>query len=190
MECVRTKLIDATFEEVFQKGYKGTSLSQILTRADVKKGAMYHHFPSKKEMVLAMIEEKVEKRIENKWKILKNSDDNILEVFASILENTNLWDLAKGCPLGNLLQESLDDDNDFKIKLTNILDKWKDLFSTALKKAKQNNELKEDVNVYRLSTFLIASIEGALLVAKKYEDPKDFDICIQELIKYLNSLKK
>lgn len=36
----------------------------------------------------------------------------------------------------------------------------------------------------------MASIEGALLVAKKYKDQKDFDICIQELIKYLHTLKK
>ena len=78
MQDIRTRLIEATFEEVFNHGYVGASLNNILKRADTKKGSMYHYFPSKKEMVLAMIEEKIEKRIENKWQAITSKEKDIL----------------------------------------------------------------------------------------------------------------
>ncbi|MCV6608772.1 MAG: TetR/AcrR family transcriptional regulator, partial [Campylobacterales bacterium] len=103
MQDTRTRLIEATFQEVFSNGYKAASLSSILKRAESKKGAMYHYFSSKKEMVIAMIEEKIALRIENKWqKLLK--EENILDSLIEILRDLNSWDLINGCPLGNLLQ--------------------------------------------------------------------------------------
>ena len=190
MQDIRTRLIEATFQEVFSNGYTGASLANILKRADTKKGSMYHHFPSKKDMVIAMIEEKVEKRIEKKWQVLAQSDKNIIELLISILEDTNSWDLTNGCPLGNLLQESLNQDEDFAKTLTDILDKWKKLFCDALKKAIELGEIKENIEIEKVATFLIASIEGALLLAKKHQDKKDFEVSIEQLVFYINTLKK
>lgn len=189
MQDVRTRLIDATFHEVFSKGYAGASLSNILNRAEVKKGAMYHYFPSKKEMVLAMIEEKIEKRIENKWKEILDTDEDIIDSLIEILQDINNWNLTDGCPLGNLLQESLDYDEDFAKTLTTILDNWKELFTNILQNAKDKNQIGENVEVQQCATFLIASIEGALLLTKKYDHNNDFASCMNQLTLYLNSLK-
>lgn len=189
MQDVRTRLIDSTFHEVFSKGYAGASLSNILSRAEVKKGAMYHYFSSKKEMVLAMIEEKIEKRIENKWKKILDTDNDIIDSLIKILQDINNWNLTDGCPLGNLLQESLDYDEDFAKTLTSILDNWKELFTKILQKAKDKNQIGENVEIHQCATFLIASIEGALLLTKKYDHNNDFAFCMNQLTLYLNSLK-
>lgn len=189
MQDIRTRLIEATFQEVYSHGFAGASLANILKRADTKKGSMYHHFPSKKDMVIAMIEEKIDKRIEKKWQSLAQTEKNIIDLLISILQDTNSWDLTNGCPLGNLLQESLNQDEDFAKTLTNILDKWKQLFIDVLSKAKKEEEIKEEIEVHKVATFLIASIEGALLLAKKHEDKKDFHVSIEQLIFYINSLR-
>ncbi len=97
---------------------------------------MYHYFPSKKEMVLTMIEEKIEKRIKNKWKEILDTDEDIIDSLIKILKDINNWNLTDGCPLGNLLQESLDYDEDFAKTLTTILDNWKELFAKILQNAK------------------------------------------------------
>jgi TetR/AcrR family transcriptional repressor of nem operon len=44
METTRDKLINATFDEVFSHGYQGASLCDILAKAGVHKGSMYHFF--------------------------------------------------------------------------------------------------------------------------------------------------
>ena len=190
MQDIRSRLIEASFQEVFENGYTGASLANILKRADTKKGSMYHHFSSKKEMVISMIEEKVEKRIEKRWEALASCEKDIIELLISILKDTNSWDLKNGCPLGNLLQESLNHDEDFANALTSILNKWKKLFNESLNKAKDLGEIKEEIDTQKVSTFLIASLEGALLLAKKSSHNQDFEDSIEQLVFYINTLKK
>ncbi|CAM3237579.1 TetR family transcriptional regulator [Tsukamurella hominis] len=53
----REALLDAVAEIVDARGYDGASLADVLARAGVTKGAMYHHFPSKAALVGALVEE-------------------------------------------------------------------------------------------------------------------------------------
>lgn len=190
MSSVRDRLIDATFEEVFTTGYSASSLANILKRADVKKGAMYHYFPSKKDMVLTMIDEKLEQRIENKWMPLIKEEGDLIELLSKIIKDTKSWDLINGCPLGNLLQEPLGGDDDFAQILNSILGKWKSILTKTLQKAIQKEQIRTDLNIEQVSTFLIASIEGAILIAKKSKQEKDFEDCMDQLTNYLNMLRK
>ncbi len=190
MSQVREKLIEATFEEVFTSGYNAASLANILNRAEVKKGAMYHYFSSKKDMVLAMIEEKHLLRLEEKWKYLTDSNEDFISILISILKDTKSWDLINGCPFGNLLQEPLEQDEEFAKILISILEKWKSLFKNALKKAKEKNQVNENLNIEQCSTFIIASLEGAILISKKSKDTKDFEDCMIQLTYYLNTIKQ
>ncbi len=190
MSQVREKLIEATFEEVFTSGYNAASLANILNRAEVKKGAMYHYFSSKKDMVLAMIEEKHLLRLEEKWKYLLDSNEDFISILISILKDTKSWDLINGCPFGNLLQEPLEQDEEFAKILISILEKWKSLFKNALKKAKEKNQINENLNIEQCSTFIIASLEGAILISKKSKDTKDFEDCMIQLTYYLNTIKQ
>lgn len=190
MQDIRTRLIEATFQEVFSNGFKGASQANILKKADTKKGSMYHYFPSKKDMVICMIEEKIGKRIDKKWQKLLSCKENIIDSFICILIDSNSWNLKDGCPLGNLLQESLDYDEDFAKVLNSILENWKKQFSTILQNAIDNNELNPNIEVKKVASFLIASIEGALLIAKKSDDIKDFENTINQLVFYINSLRK
>ena len=190
MSTVREKLIEATFEEVFTKGYKAASLANILNRAEVKKGAMYHYFSSKKEMVLAMIKEQQQKRIEKKWQPLIDEENDTILVLTSILQDTKSWDLTNGCAFGNLMQESFDQDEDFALVLEEILLAWKNLFITSLNKAQENNQLNKNTNIEQCATFIIATLEGAILLSKKSKDTKNYEDCMAQLTVYLNSLRK
>ena len=45
----RDHLINAAYEEIYEKGYQGANTSNILKILDMNKGSMYHFFKSKKE---------------------------------------------------------------------------------------------------------------------------------------------
>lgn len=189
MSDIRNKLIEATFQEVYEKGYHAASLSSILNRAKAKKGSMYHYFSSKKEMVLVMINEKIKERIENNWKELESCTTHILDLLISILKDTTARDFTKGCPLGNLLQECSSEDSDFSDLLNEILGNWSELFEQTLKKAYEVGEIIK-IDFKNTALFLIASLEGALLISKQSGTSKEFDICMNQLELYLLSFKK
>ena len=52
----RNTILQTSLELFSQNGYDATSVAQICQRAQVSKGAFYHHFPSKQELFLALME--------------------------------------------------------------------------------------------------------------------------------------
>ena len=56
-EATRQALIDAARELFTKNGFAGTSTDQIVQRARVSRGALYHHFADKKELFKAVLEE-------------------------------------------------------------------------------------------------------------------------------------
>lgn len=55
-DATRTALLDAARTLFVEKGYADTATPEIVTAADVTRGALYHHFPDKKALFWAVIE--------------------------------------------------------------------------------------------------------------------------------------
>ncbi|MFT3725661.1 MAG: TetR/AcrR family transcriptional regulator [Hyphomonadaceae bacterium] len=60
--AMRSKLLDATIESLFEVGYFHTSTVAVTERAGVSRGAMLHHFPSKADLIMAASRHIVELR--------------------------------------------------------------------------------------------------------------------------------
>ena len=52
----RKRLLDATVDCLFERGYAGTTTAEIASRAGLSKGAQLHHFPTKEKLVVAALE--------------------------------------------------------------------------------------------------------------------------------------
>jgi AcrR family transcriptional regulator len=48
--------VEATTELVVERGYEGVSTADVLTRARVSRGGLYHHFADKSELLAAVLE--------------------------------------------------------------------------------------------------------------------------------------
>ena len=82
-----------------------------LEKANVAKGGLYHHFNSKKDLVIAIINERICPNSLKKYASLDEIEGNKLNALLDILESRN-ENFDKGCPLGNLILElsNIDDD--------------------------------------------------------------------------------
>ena len=109
----RQRLIDITYEEVYEKGYQAASLSEILSKARVHKGSMYYFFANKKEMALTAFKEKMEERFSTRYETLLQNDSNIIQKLFDVLMDLSLRNFNKGCPLANIVQEMSNLDSDF-----------------------------------------------------------------------------
>jgi AcrR family transcriptional regulator len=52
----RNTILEASLELISQNGYDATSVAQICQGAQISKGAFYHHFSSKQELFLALMD--------------------------------------------------------------------------------------------------------------------------------------
>ena len=185
----REKLLQTAFDEIYQNGYSATSVDKILKKANMNKGSMYHFFKSKKELALAVIEEKLSLHITNKYEPLLKYKENIIDELVKILKDREGFDFTNGCKLNNLVQELSPIDKDFKIALEKIYLVFEKIFEEVLNNAVKAGELKHD-DIKALSIFTVASFEGCLATAKKSQDGQVYQTCISQLELFLTSLKQ
>jgi AcrR family transcriptional regulator len=55
-EATRSRLVEAAYERFVRDGFEATHTDSILAAAGVSRGALYHHFRSKKELFAAVFE--------------------------------------------------------------------------------------------------------------------------------------
>ena len=84
-EATRTALLAAARELFGEQGYAATALEDIVSRAGVTKGALYHHFGSKTELFRAVFEQ-----------VSHEISDQVVAVF---LEPDHFYALTAGCQL-------------------------------------------------------------------------------------------
>ena len=181
------KLLQATFDEVYQNGYHGTGLSVILNKANINKGSMYHLYKSKKDLMLDVIEKIIKHNISIKYASLLTVEKNIINELLSIIKDTSKFDFVKGCPLNNLIQELSQSDEEFKNALESVYLHFEDIIKNALDRAIEIKEIKQ-CNTKELSMFIVALIEGALITAKKSQNEQNYLIVINQLELHLKNL--
>ena len=63
MNDTRARVIDAAVDLFAERGYDGTSVSQVIDRAGLTKGGFYHHFASKEELLWGVYGDLIERQL-------------------------------------------------------------------------------------------------------------------------------
>ena len=79
----RRAILDAAGEGFSRTGYAGTGLGAIVAVAGLTKGGLFHHFPDKRALALAWIEERLAVEIEAQW-LIPLADADSLGVLKSV----------------------------------------------------------------------------------------------------------
>jgi len=66
-EITRLALLEAAGAAFARGGYAGSALGEIVAAAGVTKGALFHHFPDKRSLAKAWIDERLAAEIDTMW---------------------------------------------------------------------------------------------------------------------------
>jgi len=188
-ETTRQRLIDAAYEEIYSNGYQGAALADILNRAGVHKGSMYHFFDSKKAMALCAIREKMQERFARRYGELLNGGGPYLPRLFGLLRDTQQRDFRRGCPLANLVQEMSNLDGDFDRTLKEIYGEFGRLLAAVYDHAVASGELSP-CDTKRLGLFSVMVLEGALLSVKASGNVQDYTDAVDVLEEYVQTLRR
>lgn len=182
----RQKLVDITYDEIYEKGYQAASLSEILSKAQVHKGSMYYFFENKKEMAMSALKEKMKDRFTKRYATILQYESNILDELFKVLNDISLRDFKKGCPLANIVQEMSNLDEDFDAMSKGFYEDLKKCFKDILDKAILLKELKS-CDTQKLALYITVVVEGAILATKATGNEKDYLDSIECLEEYIRS---
>lgn len=191
-DVTRDTILDAAFQEIYRHGFQSASLANILARTGLTKGALYHHFPTKDALGLAVVDEVVREGLDAMvFAPLRDSEqpfETLLEIVRRKADRSDIESVSLGCPLNNLMQEMSPLDNAFKRRLNGILKTWQDTVTDALERAREQGRLRRDVDCRAAALFIVSSWEGCVGVAKNMQSVKDLRLCMKQLEDYVQSL--
>ena len=188
--ATRDQILDAATRLIHLQGYHGTSLDDVLTASGVGKGNFYYYFRSKEDLGHAIIDRIVEAFIAHTLEpvFADTSADPIRQIHAfldRVLDTQRQRNCVGGCPLGNLASELSDVHEGFRRRLAGIFTEWRARLTEALSRGQARGRVRQSCAPADGAQFLVASLEGAILLAKVTKDISVMEKCVGELKQHL-----
>ncbi|MDX8390640.1 MAG: TetR/AcrR family transcriptional regulator [Mariprofundaceae bacterium] len=199
----RETILEAAFQEINLHGFQAASISHILEKTSMTKGALFYHFPNKLALGYAVLEKIVEPMIYDTWLQPLAAIDNPIDAIQQMLrdapgymnETHHSGDeaLLFGCPLNHLAQEMAALDVEFRDRINAVFSGWQEGLAILIQQGQQDGYIRSDTDANNTAKFIVAAIQGILDMAKRSQDKRialgTFQSCADHLIDYLDTLR-
>jgi TetR/AcrR family transcriptional regulator, transcriptional repressor for nem operon len=188
--ATRDQILDAAARLIYLQGYHCTSLDDVLKASGVGKGNFYYYFKSKEELGYAIIDRVMLGFIERTLEpvLADPSGDPIVQIHSfldRVLDNQRQRNCIGGCPIGNLAAELSDVHEGFRRRLAGIFTEWRMKLAETLSRGQQGGRVRKECEPTAVAQFLVAALEGAILLTKVTKDIGIMERCVQELKHHL-----
>jgi TetR/AcrR family transcriptional repressor of nem operon len=185
------QMILARAAEVFnRKGYFGASMADIMKATGMEKGGIYNHFGSKDDLALEAFDYAVDLVRQEFQRALKDKRDAIerLEAIVGVFRAMpDGMPIAGGCPVLNTAIEADDTHPVLRDHARRAMDEWCEFVTRVVDKGIERGQIRPEVNSDELATFLIATLEGAIMLTKLYDDTTHMNRSVEYLQRYLET---
>ena len=186
----RESIIEAATRLMHVGGYQNTSVDDVLRESGVGKGNFYYRFRSKEDLGFAILDQLVERFVQRTLEPCFSDAEahrlgQIRCFLDRVLEAQRKSNCVGGCAMGNLASELSDVHEGFRARLASVFTAWRARLTRALREAQARVEVVEACRPEPVAHFLVAGLEGAILLAKVSKDIGVLEQCVNELKRYL-----
>ena len=186
MTDTATKILDIGQELIQTCGYTAMSFQHIATQVGIKKPSVIHHFPSKADLGVAIIQ-RYRDTFASQLEAIENDPDKTtwqaLEFyFSPYLHFAETPD--KVCLCGALAGEIPALPEDMRAEVKQFMEDHQKWLEGILRKGHRKGELEFDESPARLSRMLFNTLQGTLLVKRSTDDLSQ----LQDVIKVITRL--
>ncbi|HTA64524.1 MAG TPA: TetR/AcrR family transcriptional regulator [Xanthomonadaceae bacterium] len=190
--ATRDRLLLAAMQLFWEKGYGSTSVADVLAAAKVNSGSLYHYFPGKQDLLLAVLDA-YRKGIEPMllapaW---QGIDDPVARIFALLARyraSIVQTDCTYGCPIGSLALEIHEPDPPVRQAMADNFHAWVDAIEGCL--AAAGARLPKSTKRRELAEFVLTTMEGGVMQARTHRDVAFFDGAVRQLRSYFDYLER
>lgn len=169
-ELTRESILEAAAEAFDRRGYLGANLNDTVGELGLTKGALYYFFPSKKDLVLEIVE-----RHRAGWDPLTaevvgehdNLLDALIEVSYRVAEAFRTDVFARAATRLSAEQNLVDTD------LPEPIVDWTEVLTRLLEKASQRGEVRPGVDPAATAEMVVSFLYGAQAVSDRLTGRED-----------------
>lgn len=182
-DSTRERILDLAQHLTQTRGYNGFSYADIASALRIQKASVHHHFATKADLGKAMLVRYREsfcallKTIDQKEKNAARKLKRYAQAFAETLKKDN-----RMCLCGMLAADFTTLPRPVREEVKAFFDDNEKWLEGVLEQGRKQRQLKFDGKAALAARRLLSSLEGAMLVARSYQDPARFDSVAQPLL--------
>ena len=177
-ECMdtRTRLVEATQELLWERGYAATSPKDILQRADAGQGSMYHHFAGKQDLAVAALEESAA-AMRSEMDALLAAEGSPSERVIAYLEHQR--NSLRGCRIGRMTYDAdVLSTPELLHPVAETLQWVVEAIAGVIAQGIEQREFPPGTDAHQLASMIVATVQGGYVLARAQQDPAAFDAAV------------
>ena len=187
----RDRLLAVAMRLFWEKGYGPTSVADIVREAGAHSGSLYHFFPTKQDLLLAVLERYRTgigpMLLEPAWEGTPDPIERVFALLARYRQHLVDTDCFYGCPIGSLALELHEPDPPVRELLAANFDGWTRAVQRCLDEA--GDRIPADIDCRELAVFVLTTMEGGVMQARTHRTLDTFDASVRRLRHYFDVLQ-
>lgn len=184
------RLVDAAMRLFWEKGYGSTSIADILQAAGANAGSLYHFFPTKQDLLVAVLERYQAgiqpMLLDPAWEGISDPVERVFALLAAYRRMLVDTDCFYGCPIGSLALELHEPDPAVRLKLAANFDAWVGAIERCLTDA--GDRFPPELDRRALAIFALTTMEGGVMLSRTHRDLASYDAAVAMLRDYVTRL--
>ena len=192
-ERTRQRIVELAAPVFNRQGFVGASLRDLIGATGLEKGGIYNHFGSKEQLALEAYDfamSRVTNHLARSQEGASGAIDRLERMITAFALLARRPAIEGGCPIMNTAIEADDTNPELRDRARESMTLWHRLVGRIVKDGKASGELRDDIDPYALASTITATLEGALMLARLYDDPAHMDRAADHLVRHVATLRK
>jgi AcrR family transcriptional regulator len=168
-EGFRARVLDVAANLFQVNGYHATSIKNVMQAASASGGALHHHFPTKKQLALTVIRDRVAPAVRETWiEPVRNASSlgkGVATVFEAIAAGLDARKSVAGCPLNNLALELSLSEPELRGAINEVFSEWQSILAERMGETRGGSRLDRAKRL-EAAAFIVSVYSGAMTLAK------------------------
>ena len=186
--ATKARIVAAAASLVYERGFAGTSLDDVMAATGTSKSQLYHYFADKDALIREVIKAQLGRIIAaqqaaglddvSSWEGLQLWCDHFVTA-------TRATQGAGGCPLGSLVGELADQSEPARRVLEQCFAEWQLYLSDGFKAMRDNGELAGQADPAELALTMMSALQGGLLMAQTMRSARPLELALNMALQHM-----
>ncbi len=188
----RQRIVETAMELFWLKGFGSTSIADILSRSQVNSGSLYHFFPGKQDLLIAVLEAYRDgigpMLLEPAWDGVDDPVERVFALLGSYRRALVETDCTYGCPIGSIALELHEADPIVRERLAENFTAWVEAVKACFDRAA--DRFPPGTDTRSLAELALNVMEGGVMQSRTYRSIEPFDRAVTQLRLHVDTLTR
>lgn len=188
-EETRERVLEEADRLITTRGIRATSVKDLLAETGVARGSLYHHFPGKDDLGVAVLERARERFMAFLEKKLSDGTpgERLVAFLNGVLSTHREAEFVGGCIFGNTALEMADRSDVYAHVVRDVFGQWVGRLRDVIAEGQRGGEVRSDLPAEVIANHMVSALEGGIMLSRLEKDERPLAATVECLVGFLRN---